>query len=551
MSESPFSGNLISLLTDTVKLSPEQTAIIETSGDAVSSKSFQELYEDVQNCAFYLSSKGLVAGDKVLLFVTPGYKLTILVFAVIYLGAIPVIIDPGMGIRSALSSIQSTLPNILIGIPLVYWASFGFWKTFKSVRKKILVTESLFTREMTIPSAKNNFKQVSPLRDDLAAIVFTSGSTGPPKGVRYLHKNFTAQVHSLKENFGLQRGEVDLATLPVFSLFNPALGITTILPEFNPRKPAAANSEKIVHAIQKFKVTTAFASPVIGRKILEYCTLNKINLPGMKRIFLAGAPSPPSLIEDLSKVLGNGIVYIPYGATEALPVAFSTSSQVIRNTKGVLSGGGSLLGQAIPEVSIKIFSSSQGTFSMPSLEVTECKQGEIGEICVSGDIVTDGYYRKPGASFDARFEFQGRIFHRMGDLGYFDDNHCLRFLGRKAECLITDQGPLETERCEPMVNAFPEVKRSALIGVGPPRRQSPCIIVELENKELNGNAKQSLRTKVLEALNNSFSEFGFSRVVWENKIPVDARHNAKIHRLSLSKKWNLLIDRNPKFGCKE
>ena len=128
---------------------------------------------------------------------------------------------------------------------------------------------------MTIQSAKNNFKQVSPLRDDLAAIVFTSGSTGPPKGVRYLHKNFNAQVHSLKENFGLQRGEVDLATLPVFSLFNPALGITTILPEFNPRKPAAANSEKIVHAIQKFKVTTAFASPVIGRKILEYCTLNK------------------------------------------------------------------------------------------------------------------------------------------------------------------------------------------------------------------------------------------------------------------------------------
>ena len=99
---------------------------------------------------------------------------------------------------------------------------------------------------------------------------------------------------------------------------------------------------------------------------------------------------------------------------------------------------------------------------MPSLEVTECKQGEIGEICVSGDIVTDGYYRKPGASFDARFEFQGKIFHRMGDLGYFDDNHCLRFLGRKAECLITDQGPLETERCEPMVNAFPEVKRDRL-----------------------------------------------------------------------------------------
>ena len=266
MSQRSFSGNLISLLTETVRLTPEQTAIIETGGGAVSSKNFRELYEDVQNCAAYLNSKGLVAGDKVLLFITPGYKLTILAFAIIYLGAIPVIIDPGMGIHSVLSSIRSTLPNILIGIPLVYWASFGFSKTFKSVRKKILVTESLFDREMTAQSATNNLRQVSPQRDDLAAIVFTSGSTGPPKGVRYLHKNFNTQVQALKENFGLQRGEIDLATLPVFSLFNPALGITTIMPEFNPRKPAAANSGEIVHAIQKFKVTTGSSKQVTGSK---------------------------------------------------------------------------------------------------------------------------------------------------------------------------------------------------------------------------------------------------------------------------------------------
>ena len=173
MSQRSFSGNLISLLTETVKLTPDQTAIIETRGGTVSSKNFQELYKDVQNCAAYLNSKGLEAGDKVILFVTPGYKLTILVFALIYLGAIPVIIDPGMGIRAVLSNIRSTLPNILIGIPLVYWASFGLWKTFKSVRKKILVTESLFDREMTAQSTTNNFEQVSPQRDDLAAIVFT------------------------------------------------------------------------------------------------------------------------------------------------------------------------------------------------------------------------------------------------------------------------------------------------------------------------------------------------------------------------------------------
>ena len=205
----------------------------------------------------------------------------------------------------------------------------------------------------------------------------------------------------------MESGEIDLATLPIFALFNPALGITTVIPKMNPRKPALAKAEELVDAIQKFGVTSAFASPVIGKKIRDWCEQKKILLPSMKRIFLAGAPPGPELVEGLSKILTEGEVYIPYGATEALPVAFCMSKDIVLNRKSIEHGAGSLLGSPINGVTLSTFPVSNGPFSF---DVKELGRGEIGEICVSGDIVTDGYYQMPGASFDARFEYKGRVF---------------------------------------------------------------------------------------------------------------------------------------------
>ena len=128
---------------------------------------------------------------------------------------------------------------------------------------------------------------------------------------------FNAQINHLKNDFQICEGEVDLATLPIFSLFNPALGVTSIIPEMNPRKPALAKSNLIVETIQNFKVNTSFASPVIGDKIFQFCRANKIKLPSMKRIFLAGASPHPKLVEGLSNILPNGKVIVPYGATES------------------------------------------------------------------------------------------------------------------------------------------------------------------------------------------------------------------------------------------
>ena len=163
----------------------------------------------------------------------------------------------------------------------------------------------------------------------------------------------------------------------------------------DPRKPSSADPEKLIETIQKYGVTSAFASPVIGHKILTACLTKKIRLSSMKRILLAGAPSPPSLILELSKILENGKVYIPYGATEALPVAFCTANTVKKNLRSILEGKGILLGKEIPGITIGIFPNRSQSLCGQLPELGSLDDENVGEICVSGDVVTHGYFRKP------------------------------------------------------------------------------------------------------------------------------------------------------------
>ena len=158
---------------------------------------------------------------------------------------------------------------------------------------------------------------------------------------------------------------------------------------------------------------------------------------------------------------------------------------------------------------------------------------------MSGDTVTDGYDNMPGATRDARFTFNGKEYHRMGDLGQWDKDKNLRFMGRKAECVLTKSGPLETERCEPIFNEIKGVRRCALIGIGHDNIKEPSLVVEID-KEMN-ITKEEIKENILYLLKNDYSRFGITKVFFEKKLPVDARHNAKIHRLSLSKKWTCIV----------
>jgi acyl-CoA synthetase (AMP-forming)/AMP-acid ligase II len=507
--------------------------------------SFSQLDQLVDQASKELLLSKIKSGDKALLFVNPGPGLIIWAFALFRIGAIPVVIDPGMGIRSFLSCIQRTQPEAMVGISKAFWISRLLPRSFKSVRKRYLVRPGQYggtTGDKMGPEEK----PVDP--DALAAIVFTSGSTGAPKGVRYLHRTFDTQIQALKNTFGMMPGEIDLTTLPIFGLFNPALGITSVLPEINPRKPASANPEKLVHALTHHKITTAFASPVIGKKIVYASTKNGNSFPDIKRFFLAGAPISPDLAQGLQQVLPNGEVIVPYGATEALPVSSTNASHIRNARESILAGEGSLIGSPLPEVKVRILPSVQSP--LPDYEQGNpgLPDGQVGEICVSGGMVSAGYDRMPGATCDARFKIGEDSYHRMGDLGYFDPAGKLRFLGRKAECIHSSKGQIETERCEPFINQLPYVQKCALIGLGYAPNQQPCLVIEPVREKMREHGEAYIRKEILKSCKKRFPEFPIERVFFEKRLPVDARHNAKINRLSLGRKWTQLISRKPDLG---
>ena len=539
MPTQPFRGNLAEHLFKNAKNNPSAIAVISHQ-NIPCHWTFEDLHQDVIKCASFFLSKGIKKGDRTLLMVNPGYDLIVYCFALLYIGSIPIIIDPGMGLFSLLKCVRRSKPKVLLTVPLIGFISWFFRKTFSTIKIKLLLAKNFISQIKNVPLGEN-LKSEEADDSDLAAIVFTSGSTGPPKGVRYLHRNFNAQIQVLKDIFGIIEGEIDLVTLPVFSLFNPALGVTSVIPRMNPRKPAKAKASNILDAINKYKTTSAFCSPVIGSKIMDFCKKHNVKLTNMNRIMLAGAPSSPYLISSLSSHLPNGKVIVPYGATEALPVSYSDHVTIKQLAKSTLEGEGSNLGKPVQGVSILLFPIRNSPLPDDSDEkIKPIKEKFItGEICVSGDTVTDGYDNMPGATRDARFTFNGKEYHRMGDLGHWDKDKNLRFMGRKAECVLTESGPLETERCEPIFNEIKGVRRCALIGIGHDNIKEPSLVVEID-KEMS-ITKEEVKEKILNLLKNDYSRFGITKVFFEKKLPVDARHNAKIHRLSLSKKWTSIV----------
>ncbi len=515
-----------------------------------------------------LSARGVRRGDRVLVMVRQGLPLIAAAFALFKLGAVPVIIDPGMGRKNFLACVARSQPRVLLGIPTAQIASHLFRAAFRSVEVRVWVSSSA-TAQLGdgTPIANLNFEIVNSAAADLAAVLFTSGSTGAPKGVCYEHGMFDAQVRLVRDTYNIAPGEIDLPMLPIFALFNPALGLTTIVPELDPRRPANVDPAKIVRAIQQEKVTNSFGSPTLWRKIARHCLRNNLTLPSLKRVLLAGAPVPPALFADLQKILPNGVAHSPYGATESLPVTSISAPEVLGETAArTAAGAGTCVGRAVRDLEIKIIALTETPIATLA-DVHELPAGEIGEIIVSGPVVTKEYDALPEATALAKIadgKDQGSsnkyqnpeaaqnpvtsslslvtsgaapapVWHRLGDVGYLDVAGRLWFCGRKAERVETHDGTLYTEQVEPIFNAHPDIVRSALIATGHDGHR-PAIVVEPASHKVV--ATPSLRRKLVRELRNLAAAHPHTDQVrltyLHPKFPVDVRHNAKIHRLALA-----------------
>ncbi len=507
--------------------------------------SFRELDTEVDAWAAKLTAQGVRRGDRVLVMVRQGLPLIAAAFALFRLGAVPVIIDPGMGRKNFLACVARSKPRVLLGIPLAQVMSHVFRSAFQTVDIRVWASGSATARlsSSSQPSTLNS-QPVNSAATDLAAVLFTSGSTGAPKGVCYEHGMLEAQVRLVRDTYGIQPGEVDLPMLPIFALFNPALGMTTVVPEIDPSRPATVDPEKIVRAIQQEKATNTFGSPTLWRIISRHCLKNNITLPSVRRVLMAGAPVPPGLFADLQKILPNGTAHSPYGATESLPVASISAAEVLGETASATAAGkGTCVGRPVREIELKIIAITEAPIASLA-DVTEMPAGEVGEIIICGPVVTKSYDELPEATALVKIRNPQSaipngasvVWHRMGDLGYLDASGRLWFCGRKAERVESQHGRLYTEQVEPVFNAHPNVARSALIATGHDGRR-PAIVIEPVSRDVVATA--SLRRKLvreLRELGAAHPHTDLIRLAYLHPhFPVDVRHNAKIHRLALAR----------------
>jgi acyl-CoA synthetase (AMP-forming)/AMP-acid ligase II len=370
--------------------------------------------------------------------------------------------------------------------------------------------------------------------EDVAAILFTSGSTGVPKGVVYRHRHFVAQVEMLRDAFGIAAGGVDLPTFPPFALFDPALGLSSIIPDMDPTRPAKADPRKLLHAIETFGVDQLFGSPALMRVLAEHGA----PLPGLRRVTSAGAPVPADVVAKMRELLPDQAQFwTPYGATECLPVAVIEGRELQATREATEHGAGTCVGRPVPPNEVRLIAISDDAIADWS-EVVELGAEAIGEITVAGPTATDEYFNRPLATAQAKIretlpDGSVRIVHRMGDLGRVDAEGRLWFCGRKSHRVRTPEGGLYTEQVEPVFNTHADVARTALVGVGEPGMQRPVLCVEMR-----AGLPSHQHARVIEELRRIGMGFVHTARVQDFLVhkgfPVDIRHNAKIGREQLA-----------------
>lgn len=505
---------------------------------------FRELDAEVAAWTARLATRGVRRGDRALVMVRQGLPLIAAAFALFQLGAVPIIIDPGMGRKNFLACVARSRPRVFLGIPLAQLFSHVFRSTFATVAVRIWVRGSPTARLAPPGSVAAVYDRrptpaAASAADELAAVLFTSGSTGAPKGVCYTHGMFDAQVRLVRATYGIQPGEVDLPMLPIFALFNPALGVTTIVPELDPSRPAAADPAKLVQALRQESVTTSFGSPTLWRKVAAHAAAHRLQLPALRRVLMAGAPVPADLFAAVQALLPHGAAHSPYGATEALPLCTIDAATVAAETAAATAtGAGTCVGRPVPEIELRIIALTDAPLATLA-DATVLPVGAIGEIIARGPVVTATYDALPEATARAKLADPagGGRWHRLGDAGYLDPAGRLWFCGRVAERVVTRDGTvLFTEQVEPIFNAHPAVRRTALVAVGPPDRRRAALVIE--PRDPARVATPSLRRQLVRELRELGARHahtdGVRLAYLHPGFPVDVRHNAKIHRLTLA-----------------
>lgn len=518
---------------------PDKAAVILAARgrQPAQTTTFAALDRDATAYARGLRRIGVARGMRVILMVRPGPEFFALTFALFRLGAVPVLVDPGMGRKNLAQCLGSVRAGAFIGIPLAHVFRLLHPSAFRDVRTNVTVGRRLCWGGATLDEIRDGsdapFEAADTLATETAAILFTSGSTGPAKGVIYEHAMFDAQVDYLASHYQYTPSETDLATFPLFALFDAALGMTAVIPDMDASRPGRADPRRIIDAIRAHQCTHMFGSPALLTNLARHCAQTGERLDGLRRMITCGAPAPARLLRLLTEAAPNASIHTPYGATECLPITDIAADEILRETaEKTALGGGVCVGKPLPGMRVRVIEIGDEPIAHER-DMALASPEAVGELVVSGPTTTRAYFEQSAATRAAKIAADGGgVWHRMGDVGWIDADGRVWFCGRKAHRVRTADGVMFSVPCEQVFLSHPQVSRAALVGVGAAGAQRPVLCVEVADGQPVDRV--ALTRELLEIAARHAHTRAIRDVLFHPRFPVDVRHNAKIRREDLA-----------------
>lgn len=483
---------------------------------------------------------GLGRGVRTIVLVRPGPELYAVLYGLFKIGAVPVVIDPGMGMFKMLRCLQAADAEAFVGVPEAQALRIVFRAYFRKVRVAVTAGRSLWggpTLDGWGRTPNGPLPQREPGPDDEPLLIaYTTGSTGPAKAVVLTHGNLAAMIEQVDAARDHVPPGTSLITAPVAGILELLLGSRCVLPPLIPSKVGATDPAHVVDAVERFGVRTMFASPAVLIPLLHHIEQTATALPTVESIYSGGAPVPDWCIAALRRVLPEQArVYSGYGATEALPMATIESRELLGDlVEQAHHGHGVCVGVPALHVRARVIAITDDP--LPNWTDAEALSADlatsrgIGELVVAGPNVSTRYLWPVEANLSGKIADGDTVWHRTGDLAWIDDAGRIRFCGRKTQRLETESGPMFTVQVEQVFNTVDGVARTALVGVGTRGAQVPVLCVELE--------PDADRAAVEDRLRGRGDEFEATKPVtaflFHPGFPVDIRHNAKIGREKLT-----------------
>lgn len=522
----------------------DDPAVVEMRGDTVAATlSFSQFAADVDALAAGLAVHGVRAGDRVALLVPPGIDLATAVYACWRRGASVVVADAGLGPRGISAALRSASPQFLIGIPralaaarVLRWpgSRIAAGELTPARRRSLGVSTSIaelitFGRTARVPEG--------PGDDAEAAVLFTSGATGPAKGVVYRHVQLQRQRDALMATYGVVPDDRLVAAFAPFALYGPAMGITSVVPDMDVTAPATLTATALAGAVAAVDATLVFASPAALVNVVATSTdltsAHRVALGRVRTLMSAGAPVPTEVLRAASVLMGDAEAHTPYGMTEVLPVADITLTELDAVMASTEERNGVCVGHPVPGVEVRIVPLDSDGRARSALDADgPVLIGITGEVCVSAPHRKDRYDRlwvtEAAAGRDVGW-------HRTGDVGHLDAHGRLWIEGRLGHVIVTDSGvvtPVGAERA--IESRLDEVTSAAVVGVGPVGTQQVVVVVVPSTDPPTGArlAPVEVADRVRASAEPVLGR-GVAAVIEVATLPVDIRHNSKIDRTRL------------------